>query len=400
MDAFPLSLPAASAAAPSAHASRADRGAAAKEAAAATAAAATPAPAPSASLRLSAPLPPYMADATPPYQPPSTSESREDRKRKLHAMFARMPLKKHEWLFGEPVVEEDAPDYGEVIAHPVNFKALRVWIDSGALWASSQLAVGARMIATNCRTYNHEDEKIQRVATDWEAQAEKTFKAGLEAEAADEKAAGRYGGAAPGAGLDRVWVSVPKWEGVISDSEDDEGAPGGGKDAGGAPATGGRSARKAATIAKDRVTATLASTPAAGSGHSKTAGAANAHAQSSAAASAASIAAAAPTPAPAGPAAASATTSRKRRRGDEDGSITGGDGDSVVTGTGADSESVAAAAGDDKESVSAARGGAKSAKKAPAPPAAAASKGEAAAKAATPAPAPAPAAAPPSKKKK
>ena len=79
-------------------------------------------------------LPPSIAAATPTaYGPPPDEATLGVRKRELQAVHRRLVRDKFNDVFGQPVSEDDAPGYSEVVSDPMDYSTLGALIDSGAV---------------------------------------------------------------------------------------------------------------------------------------------------------------------------------------------------------------------------------------------------------------------------
>jgi hypothetical protein len=67
-------------------------------------------------------------------------------------------------LFTEPVSEDEAPDYHEVIKNPMDFGTMRTKVDSGAYGRGSDAVLGLyndfMLVFDNCARYNDEDGEV------------------------------------------------------------------------------------------------------------------------------------------------------------------------------------------------------------------------------------------------
>jgi hypothetical protein len=67
-------------------------------------------------------------------------------------------------LFTEPVAEDEAPDYHEVIKSPMDFGTMRTKVDNGAYGKGPDAILGFyndfMLVFDNCALYNDEDGEV------------------------------------------------------------------------------------------------------------------------------------------------------------------------------------------------------------------------------------------------
>ena len=72
-------------------------------------------------------------------------------------------------MFAEPVSENDAPGYSDVVKHPVDLKTMKSKVDSGVYGDGSEAAArlyqDILLMFENCSLYNEDDGEVMEEAT-------------------------------------------------------------------------------------------------------------------------------------------------------------------------------------------------------------------------------------------
>ena len=103
-------------------------------------------------------------------KPSSSQQLDNDTLDKLRSVMRGLRGHKAYPTFAQPVTEEIAPDYFKIIEHPMDMSVIRHKLKSGGYTSYLDFVVDAKLMFTNCRTYNPPGSDHVRAASHLEQQ--------------------------------------------------------------------------------------------------------------------------------------------------------------------------------------------------------------------------------------
>jgi Bromodomain len=102
--------------------------------------------------------------------PAALRELDEDTKHDLLSLLRGLRTHKSYQVFAQPVTEEEAPKYFEVVKRPMDLSTIRRKLESNLYTSLSDFSADARLMFDNCRTYNGDASRYTEAANRFEQQ--------------------------------------------------------------------------------------------------------------------------------------------------------------------------------------------------------------------------------------
>ena len=82
----------------------------------------------------------------------------------MNKVLAKILQSKYAWPFKEPVSEEDAPDYNQIIEHPMDLNTIQLRINKKVYKSRAEFQDDLELIVSNCLKYNGDESFYGKLA--------------------------------------------------------------------------------------------------------------------------------------------------------------------------------------------------------------------------------------------